>query len=370
MSEQGGVGVLVSPRTDHPVAGKLRVAVVGAGRMGQWHGRAARRSGAEIVAVVDLDTTRAVRLAADFGVSAVGADLFAMAEAGRLDAVHIATPAASHANLVHQAIAARIHVLVEKPLTETAREAEQLFELARKCGVLLCPVHQLPFQDGALKAAAELPAIDKPVAIDMRIFSAGGVGLSSSAFDWVIGEILPHPLSTLRALWPHAPLAAGEWSVQSPAAGELALAGDHAGALLSVVLSLSARPPRLDMTIAGRQGSIDINFFHGYRVHLRGWGSRLQKIVQPLAVNAAHLTTAGINLAGRTLRRETAYPGLGRLVDCFYAAVRGAAPSPIAAADALAVAAARDTIMARLTEMRRSETRQDGGQGARRDPIS
>src|SRR5258708_23748643 len=54
-------------------------------------------------------------------------------------AVAIATPAATHFDLVRSALEAGKHVMVEKPLTPTAAEGEKLAELARPSGlVLMC----------------------------------------------------------------------------------------------------------------------------------------------------------------------------------------------------------------------------------------
>ncbi len=322
--------------------------------MGAWHARAARRNRAKVVAVIDVDEARARTLADDAGATLSGSDLFSTVGDQLPDAVHIATPPESHVTIIERVISAGVHVLAEKPLAESADETRELLEQAKAHSVLLCPVHQLPFQAGASRAAAALDEMGPPSAISMRIFSAGGVGLSPSAYDALIGEILPHPLSLLCSFWPRAMLSANSWSVASPAVGEFAFGGEFNGALLSVLMSLGARPPRLEMSVAAPRGSIDIDFFHGYYVRAAGRASRMQKMMQPFATGAAHLATAGVNLAGRALRGEVAYPGLDRLVGLFYAAVRTSAPSPITMDEAMDVAAARDTLLRMLSHRRRA----------------
>src|SRR5438445_4433349 len=47
-----------------------------------------------------------------------------------LDAIAVVTPVATHYEIARQALLAGKHVLVEKPLTATAREAEELIEIA------------------------------------------------------------------------------------------------------------------------------------------------------------------------------------------------------------------------------------------------
>jgi hypothetical protein len=55
---------------------------------------------------------------------------------------------------------------------------------------------------------------------------------------------------------------------------------------------------------------------------------------------------ASTNLFGRAIRGEAAYPGLRRLIQNFYASARGECPPPITAEEAIAVADARDAILA------------------------
>ena len=75
--------------------------------------------------------------------------------------------------------------------------------------------------------------------------------------------------------------------------------------------------------------------------------SRAQKILQPFVRGGIGLGAAGWNLASRALRGESAYPGLRTLVTEFYAAVRDpAVPPPITPDESIAVADARDRIIA------------------------
>jgi predicted dehydrogenase len=97
----------------------LRVAIIGAGLMGYWRGRAARHVGSQVVAVVDPDAKRAKRLARACRAAAAVTDLSELAGDG-VDAVHICSPTSTHRALATQALEAGIHVLVEKPLAESA----------------------------------------------------------------------------------------------------------------------------------------------------------------------------------------------------------------------------------------------------------
>lgn len=324
----------------------MRVAIVGAGMMGYWHGRNARWLGARIVGVADPDPERAKALARALRAGTTAGDGAEFLQAGRIDAVHICSPVSSHGPLTRQAIESGIHAIVEKPLTDSAEETRRLFDLARKKGVILCPVHQVAFQDGVANAARMLAGLGDVSAIDVRICSAGGDGRSEAELDEIAGEILPHPLSVLRKLWPHSPWEPQLWSVTRARPGDWLVSGEHAGALLSILVSLLARPTCFDMTVYGSSGAIQLDFFHGFGVRHDGGVSRLHKILRPFTAPTKLFGTAAINLLGRSFRGEAAYPGLRRLLQAFYAAARGEQPSPISAEDAIAVATARDAIIA------------------------
>ena len=79
----------------------------------------------------------ATEFAATHGVRAALESYSALVESESVDIVHIGTITPLHKEHVEMAIAAGKHVLCEKPLAESAADAEQLYGLAKEKGVML-----------------------------------------------------------------------------------------------------------------------------------------------------------------------------------------------------------------------------------------
>ena len=120
----------------------LNVAVVGYGRWGVNHVRVLQSlPQTRVVAVVDSDLDRlAGLLAAQPDISAV-TRLDSMLERRDVDAVVVATPAATHAEIAGACLAAGKHVLCEKPLTTRAADATPLIAQAEDAGLVLMTGH-------------------------------------------------------------------------------------------------------------------------------------------------------------------------------------------------------------------------------------
>jgi len=323
----------------------MRVAIVGAGLMGRWHAYFAQRQGAEVVAIVDSAPRAASRLAQRVKKAAVFTEMGAMLEALRPRAVHICTPLSSHLPLALQAIEAGVHALIEKPMTHVAGETEVLLRRARENGALVCPVHQFAFQKGVAQAAQALGALGDVLHANFTICSAGGGEETGAALDAIVADMLPHPFSVLQALWPGCPLRPQDWTASSESHGELRVDGSTRRIAVNLVVSMHARPTRCELDILCSDGSLHLNFFHGYAVVRQGRPSRIGKVAQPFLFAGSTFVAAGANLVGRALRREPAYPGLGALIERFYAAVNGVGDNPISAQDTMAVAIVREHII-------------------------
>ncbi len=107
---------------------RIRTAVIGVGYLGQFHAeKYAQLPNAELVAVVDTDGTRAGEVAAKVGTTAC-TDYRELL--GKVDAVSIVVPTQYHHEVARSFLDQGVHVLLEKPVTTTLKEADDLIRVA------------------------------------------------------------------------------------------------------------------------------------------------------------------------------------------------------------------------------------------------
>ncbi len=113
---------------------EIRIAVVGAGAIAQLAHLPAisRAKGVQLVALCDNDRAKARSLADRFDVADVYTDIDELLESDELDAVVIATPNHLHEPHVLRALAAKVHVLCERPLALTSRGVERILTAAQR----------------------------------------------------------------------------------------------------------------------------------------------------------------------------------------------------------------------------------------------
>ncbi|HUT12209.1 MAG TPA: Gfo/Idh/MocA family oxidoreductase [Thermoguttaceae bacterium] len=133
---------------------KLRLAVVGAGRLGGFHARKiADRDDAELTAVVDPSPESRNRVAAECRTQALP-DCGPLP--GRIDAAVIAAPTRLHHRLALDLLKSGIHLLVEKPICSTRAEADELVETARRHRLVLQVGHVERFNPAFAAATAQV----------------------------------------------------------------------------------------------------------------------------------------------------------------------------------------------------------------------
>jgi predicted dehydrogenase len=131
---------------------KVPVAVIGVGEHGKRHAHALKRvQGAELAGVYDQREDRAAALAAELGVK----PFKSLEEAlDAVEAVSIVIPTTDHAAVARLAMEAGIDVLLEKPITRTVEEADELIEIADRTGRILQVGHLERFNPGVVAAKA------------------------------------------------------------------------------------------------------------------------------------------------------------------------------------------------------------------------
>jgi predicted dehydrogenase len=114
----------------------IKIAVIGVGGWGKNHVRVLHNMGV-LEAVCDLSEDRAKEIARKYDTKFYSSikDLFSN-ERG-LNACLVCTPTKSHLSVVREAIQNGCHVLVEKPLSFSSKECEEMTDLSKKAKVLL-----------------------------------------------------------------------------------------------------------------------------------------------------------------------------------------------------------------------------------------
>jgi predicted dehydrogenase len=135
-----------SGRTGARAPEDLRVAVVGAGWMGEAHLRAyAAQPGVRIVGLVTHTPARAVELSERYPIEASFDDVETMIDAVAPDGISVTTGEHDHVGPACAALERGIGVLVEKPMASSVEDAEQIAETASRTGAILVPAHVLRF---------------------------------------------------------------------------------------------------------------------------------------------------------------------------------------------------------------------------------
>ena len=116
-------------------ADKLRVGVFGVGSLGQWHARIySELPAVELVGVYDVDTARASEVAERYGARAFES----LEELGTaVEACSIVVPTDKHFEVFQHLVEQGVHMLVEKPISATTAEAEEMVKIADSHSVIL-----------------------------------------------------------------------------------------------------------------------------------------------------------------------------------------------------------------------------------------
>jgi len=187
----------------------LRVGVVGCGGAAFWHMLSMRKiDNVEVAAICDKNEALARRVAKAFRIKGFYADLSDMLDKETPDVVDICAPPQTHPTLAAQAMAAGCHVLTEKPLALTTKEADEMIGAARANQVQLCVVHNELFMPVVIKARAMVDegVVGDVVGVSITDAMPRDADLVLNKDHWchklrggIFGEMLAHPLYLAQA---------------------------------------------------------------------------------------------------------------------------------------------------------------------------
>jgi predicted dehydrogenase len=114
---------------------KIKTGVIGVGYLGQFHAeKYAGIADVELVGVVDSDPARVAQVSKKLNTRAFSDPTQLL---GQVDAVSIVVPTILHHGLAKQFLEQGVHVLLEKPMTVTVEQADELIDLANRKGAVL-----------------------------------------------------------------------------------------------------------------------------------------------------------------------------------------------------------------------------------------
>jgi len=116
---------------------KIKVAVIGIGNLGQHHARIyySMKELVNLVAIVDVDKTKIEKYKKVYPDVEFFTDYRNVID--KIDAVSLVVPTKLHYSIAKEIILAKKHILIEKPITTTVEEAEELVSLAEQNNVIL-----------------------------------------------------------------------------------------------------------------------------------------------------------------------------------------------------------------------------------------
>jgi predicted dehydrogenase len=233
----------------------LKCAVIGTGHLGKIHARLLTQvDGAELVAVVDPDPAARDKAASECGAAAV-ADYRELGEG--IDAAIVATPTRLHHPITKDLLKSGVHCLVEKPVTQTVEEADELIDIANAQGLVLAVGHVERFNPAVAAAA--------PHVADPKYITATRAGTYTfrSTDVSIVHDLMIHDLDVVLSL------------VQSPlvdvAALGVAVFGPHEdmaqarltfanGCIADLVASRTSPQPARQMNVFCETGFAGIDF--------------------------------------------------------------------------------------------------------------
>lgn len=332
--------------------------------------------GCRIVGVCDREALMAEQLSEHFEVGRFFQDPEALLHQAAPDVVHITTPPQSHYELGTMCLEAGAHVLIEKPFTVNAGEAEDLISLAQSRGLQTTVVHNAQYS----QAAEKLRDLVGTGFLGSRIvhmesifcYDLGNAAYAKAALSdrrhWVnrlpgklLHNILSHGIGQIAEYLEDSQPAVtvvGFTSDFLKRMGEAEIIDElrviirdsRSGATAYFTFSSQMGPKLHQFRIYGDRNGLILDDDHQSVVKLKGrnYRSYINHMLPPLHLAWEHFRSSTENIH-RVLRRKAHIDARTRaLIERFYQSIRTGTPLPVSHREIIATARIMDEIFAQV----------------------
>ncbi len=321
----------------------LRVGLVGAGYISEFHARAIQRvPNTRIIGIADVLDSRATALATRFSIPKAFPTIEAMMNEG-VDVIHILTPPHTHAQLAITALKNGCHVLVEKPLAMNTEEVDSISAAAAVAKKSVCVNHSMLY--------------DRFVSKALSLVRSGAIGVPLSFDYFRSSEYPPYrggplPVHYQDGGYPFLDQGVHALYLAESFLGAIecvnAFHGTHGGdtnllydewrvaaqcerGTANIQISWNVRPLQNWFVVQGTKGVLRANLFAMWVTHTpqlplpKAPARALQAMNEGLSICAQ----VPANVARFALKKIVQYDGLHSLVSAFYNALQTGAPMPV-----------------------------------------
>ncbi len=190
----------------------MKIGVIG---LGYWGPNIVRNflttPGVEKIYCCDIDEKRLNFVKSRFPSVEVTSDTESILRSTEIDAIAVVTPVATHYLLAKKALENGKHVLVEKPMTSSVREAEELINISERKNLVLMVDHTFIFT-GAVRKIKEL--VEQGEIGEIYYFDSVRVNLGLFQHDVnVIWDLATHDVSIMHYIIPSKPVSVAAFGV-------------------------------------------------------------------------------------------------------------------------------------------------------------
>lgn len=325
----------------------MRVALIGAGQIARQHLSCLKTlPGVEVAGVCDLSPAVAESIAERYGVPAWFTNHVAMLDDVKPNVVHITTPPTSHFRLAMDALKCGAHVVVEKPVTATLGELEDLVRYASERQLVVTEDYNYVFNHATREIARWVDTgtlgavVHVDVMMSLNLFGPGGFADPNarhpalSLAGGALADFLPHLASLAHRFIGAHRHAHAVWTKRRPSIlpyDELhaVVEGTHGTATLG--FSSTAQPDAFWLRVFGERAMASTNLWETRLTleRLRDGPKPLQPLLNGLDEGRAVRRAAIGTLMRKFKPGPGAYDGMWQLLTGTYDALARATTLPV-----------------------------------------